>query len=70
MPLEQPQSIRTIFFDAGFTLLYPHPSTPEICQRICQQLDLHMAWAMKLQVTRRRSDPQCTQRCRRIACTG
>ena len=26
-----------------------------------------MAWAMKLQVTRRRSDPQCTQRCRRIA---
>ncbi|TMD46155.1 MAG: hypothetical protein E6I93_15725 [Chloroflexi bacterium] len=42
MPLEQPQSIRTIFFDAGFTLLYPHPSTPEICQRICQQLDLHI----------------------------
>jgi putative hydrolase of the HAD superfamily len=42
MPLEQPQSIRTIFFDAGFTLLYPYPSTPEICQRICQQLDLHI----------------------------
>ncbi|HZS75799.1 MAG TPA: HAD-IA family hydrolase [Ktedonobacteraceae bacterium] len=42
MSLEQPQSIRTIFFDAGFTLLYPYPSTPEICQRICQQLGLHI----------------------------
>ncbi|HVB73378.1 MAG TPA: HAD-IA family hydrolase [Ktedonobacteraceae bacterium] len=42
MPLEQPQSIRTVFFDAGFTLLHPNPSTPEICQRICQQLDLHI----------------------------
>jgi putative hydrolase of the HAD superfamily len=42
MPLEQPQSIRTIFFDAGFTLLHPNPSTPEICQRICKQLDLHI----------------------------
>jgi putative hydrolase of the HAD superfamily len=42
MVLEQPQSIRTIFFDAGLTLLYPYPSTPEICQRICQQLDLHI----------------------------
>jgi putative hydrolase of the HAD superfamily len=42
MPLEQPQSIRTIFFDAGFTLLHPNPSTPEICQRICRQLDLHI----------------------------
>jgi putative hydrolase of the HAD superfamily len=42
MLLEQPQSIRTIFFDAGFTLLHPNPSTPEICQRICRQLDLHI----------------------------
>ena len=42
MPLEQPQSIRTVFFDAGFTMLYPYPSTPEICQRICQQLGLHI----------------------------
>lgn len=42
MPLEQPQSIRTIFFDAGFTLIRPYPSTPEICQRICQQLGLHI----------------------------
>jgi HAD superfamily hydrolase (TIGR01549 family) len=42
MPLEQPQSIRTIFFDAGFTLISPYPSTPEICQRICQQLGLHI----------------------------
>lgn len=42
MPLEQPQAIRTIFFDAGFTLLRPFPSTPEICQRVCRQLDLHV----------------------------
>jgi HAD superfamily hydrolase (TIGR01549 family) len=42
MLLEQPQAIRTIFFDAGFTLLEPHPSTPEICQRVCQELDLHI----------------------------
>ena len=42
MSLEQPQSIRTIFFDAGFTLLRPYPSTPEICQNVCRQLDLHI----------------------------
>lgn len=42
MLIEQPQSIRTIFFDAGFTLLHPNPSTPEICQRICKQLELHI----------------------------
>lgn len=42
MPLEQPQSIRTVFFDAGFTLLHPNPSSPEICQRVCQRLGLHL----------------------------
>ncbi len=42
MPVEQPQAIRTIFFDAGFTLLHPNPSTPEICQRVCRQLSLHI----------------------------
>ncbi len=42
MPLEQPQSIRTVFFDAGFTLLRPARSTPEICQHVCQQLGLHI----------------------------
>lgn len=42
MPFDQPQSIRTIFFDAGFTLLDPYPSTPEICQQVCQRLDLHI----------------------------
>src|SRR5450631_462116 len=42
MPLEQPQSIRTVFFDAGFTLLRPSPSTPEICLQVCKQLDLHI----------------------------
>src|SRR5579862_1145746 len=40
MPIEQPQSIRTIFFDAGFTLLHPFPSTAEICHRICQQFNI------------------------------
>jgi REG-2-like HAD superfamily hydrolase len=42
MKFEQPQSIRTVFFDAGFTLLYPHPSLSEICQQVCQQLNLHI----------------------------
>jgi putative hydrolase of the HAD superfamily len=42
MPLEQPQAIRTIFFDAGFTLIRPHPSDAEICQQVCRQLDLHI----------------------------
>lgn len=42
MPLEQPQSIRTVFFDAGFTLLHPNPSSPEICRRVCQRLGLHI----------------------------
>src|SRR5437763_4524958 len=42
MPLEQPQAIRTVFFDAGFTLLHPNPSSPEICQRVCRDLGLHI----------------------------
>jgi len=42
MKLEQPQAFRTIFFDAGFTLLHPHPSIAEICLQVCQQLDLHV----------------------------
>ncbi len=42
MLFDQPQSIRTVFFDVGFTLLYPHPSTPEICRRVCRRLDLHV----------------------------
>ncbi|HEX4204538.1 MAG TPA: HAD family hydrolase [Ktedonobacteraceae bacterium] len=42
MPLEQPQSIRTVFFDAGFTLLRPYPSVPQICQQACRQLGLHI----------------------------
>jgi putative hydrolase of the HAD superfamily len=40
--LEQPQSIRTVFFDAGFTLLHPSPSILVICQQVCQQLGLHV----------------------------
>ena len=42
MPFEQPQAIRTIFFDAGFTLIRPYPSTPEVCQQVCQRLALHV----------------------------
>jgi putative hydrolase of the HAD superfamily len=42
MVLDQPQAIRTVFIDAGFTLIRPYPSTPEICQRVCQSLGLHV----------------------------
>lgn len=42
MQLEQPQAIRTIFFDVGFTLLYPYPSDLEICQEACASLGLHL----------------------------
>jgi putative hydrolase of the HAD superfamily len=42
MPLQQPQAIRTVFFDAGFTLLHPYPSSSELCQKVCQQLGLHI----------------------------
>ena len=42
MPIEQPQAIRTIFFDVGFTLLYPYPSLPEVCHQVCQKLHLHV----------------------------
>jgi REG-2-like HAD superfamily hydrolase len=42
MKLEQPQSIRTVFFDAGFTLLYPSPSILAVCQQVCQQYGLHI----------------------------
>jgi putative hydrolase of the HAD superfamily len=42
MKLAQPQSIRTVFFDAGFTLLYPSPSILEMCRNMCQKLELHV----------------------------
>jgi putative hydrolase of the HAD superfamily len=42
MVFDQPQSIRTIFIDAGFTLLHPYPSTAEVCQQVCQRLDLYV----------------------------
>jgi putative hydrolase of the HAD superfamily len=42
MSLEQPQSIRTIFFDAGFTLLRAVDSTPRTCQRVCRQFGLYL----------------------------
>jgi putative hydrolase of the HAD superfamily len=42
MQLDQPQAIRTIFFDVGFTLLYPYPSDLDICQDVCASLGLHI----------------------------
>lgn len=42
MHLEQPQAIRTLFFDVGFTLLYPFPSDEEICQQVCARWGLHL----------------------------
>ncbi len=42
MLFEQPQSIRTVFFDAGFTLLRPKPSDAEICLEVCKALGLHV----------------------------
>src|SRR5712672_2181532 len=42
MLFDQPQSIRTVFIDAGFTLIRPNPSTAEICQQVCQSLNLHV----------------------------
>lgn len=42
MHLEQPQAIRTIFFDVGFTLLYSYPSDLEICRQVCGRLGLQL----------------------------
>jgi putative hydrolase of the HAD superfamily len=42
MHLDQPQAIRTIFFDVGFTLLHSHPSDLEICRQACERLGLHL----------------------------
>ncbi len=42
MSFEQPQSIRTVFFDAGFTLLRPLPTEAEICFEVCHSLGLHV----------------------------
>lgn len=42
MQLEQPQAIRTLFFDVGFTLLYPYPSDLEICLEVGARLGLHI----------------------------
>jgi putative hydrolase of the HAD superfamily len=35
--LEQPQAIRAVFFDAGYTLLAPHPSITEIVAAACAE---------------------------------
>ncbi|HEY7350298.1 MAG TPA: HAD hydrolase-like protein [Ktedonobacterales bacterium] len=42
MKLEAPQAIRTIFFDAGFTLLRPSLSLIETCQDVCQREGVHL----------------------------
>jgi HAD superfamily hydrolase (TIGR01549 family) len=35
--LPEPQSIRAVFFDVGFTLLAPHPSVVDIVLDVCQR---------------------------------
>jgi putative hydrolase of the HAD superfamily len=40
--LPSPQAIRTIFFDAGFTLLRTSPSLAEICQDVCRREGVHL----------------------------
>lgn len=42
MYIEQPQAIRTLFFDVGFTLIHPNPSDLEICLRVCSCLGLEV----------------------------
>ena len=42
MKIAAPQAIRTIFFDAGFTLIRPSPSLIEVCQAVCRQHGLHL----------------------------
>ena len=42
MKLNSPQAIRTIFFDAGFTLIRPSPSMLDVCQAVCRQYGLHL----------------------------
>jgi HAD superfamily hydrolase (TIGR01549 family) len=36
--LAQPQAIRAVFFDVGFTLLDVHPSIPELVAAVCTRL--------------------------------
>jgi putative hydrolase of the HAD superfamily len=35
--LAQPQAIRAVFFDAGYTLLAPHPSVVELVRDVCER---------------------------------
>ncbi|HLY32829.1 MAG TPA: hypothetical protein VKQ36_17530, partial [Ktedonobacterales bacterium] len=41
--LAQPQAIRAVFFDAGFTLLEIRPSIPEIVAAVCARHDVFIA---------------------------
>jgi putative hydrolase of the HAD superfamily len=38
--LAQPQAVRAVFCDVGFTLLAPHPSVTEIAARVCAERGL------------------------------
>lgn len=40
MRIDQPQAIRTLFFDVGFTLIHPYPSDLDICLQVCNRLGL------------------------------
>jgi putative hydrolase of the HAD superfamily len=42
MHLDQPQAIRTIFFDVGLTLLHAYPSDLEICRQVSERLGLQL----------------------------
>jgi HAD superfamily hydrolase (TIGR01549 family) len=35
--IAQPQAIRAVFFDVGYTLLSPHPSVPDIVSAVCAE---------------------------------
>jgi HAD superfamily hydrolase (TIGR01549 family) len=38
--IPQPQSVRAVFFDCGYTLLSPHPSVPDIVLSVCAERGL------------------------------
>ncbi|HKW20294.1 MAG TPA: hypothetical protein VJO13_02885, partial [Ktedonobacterales bacterium] len=42
LELPNPQAIRAIFFDVGFTLLAPHPSVTQIALDACQRLGVSL----------------------------
>ena len=35
--IAQPQAVRAVFFDVGYTLLSPHPCVPDIVSAVCAE---------------------------------